>query len=188
MSTHDWHTISPFSVGKQTTEISSKGRQRGTKAALTNCACGWTLLALVVRLASHRERGFLFRPVQYCDAVACKCPAVTLRANTATIFPELLARSVASTCAWPGQNRWCRTITIVWCSIVHAVSSTACRNARGRAGRRGTAWCLARAVRAGKAQGVTASGADPEAWGELSAPMQALPERQRKFVIATATY
>jgi hypothetical protein len=57
----------------------------------------------------------------------------------------------------------------------------------GRVGR-GTAWCLARAVRAGKAQGVTASGADPEAWGELSAPMQALPERQRKFVIATATY
>jgi hypothetical protein len=106
MSTHDWHTISPFSVGKQTTEISSKGRQRGTKAALTNCACGWTLLALVVRLASHRERGFLFRPVLYCDAVACKCPAVTLRANTATIFPELLARSVASTCA-------CRTEPLV---------------------------------------------------------------------------
>ena len=35
---------------------------------------------------------------------------------------------------------------------------------------------------------MTASGADPEAWGELSAPMQALTERQRKFVIATATY
>jgi hypothetical protein len=37
-----------------------------TKAALTNCACGRTLLALVGRLASHRERGSIFGPVRYC--------------------------------------------------------------------------------------------------------------------------